>query len=70
MKTKNYEKKTIVTHAFCECGGELVYDAGSLFTDLLSGKSKFEHTCKKCGMKVALDKLYPDENEVEVEINN
>ena len=70
MKTKNYEKKTIITHAFCECGGELVYDTGSLFTDLLSGKSKFEHTCKKCGMKVALDKLYPDENEVEVEINN
>ena len=68
MKIKNYEKKTIITHALCDCGGEFVYDTGSLFTDLLSGKSKFEHTCKKCGMKVALDKLYPDENNIEVEV--
>lgn len=68
MKIKNYEKKTIVTHAYCECGGELVY-TGTLFTDLFTGKDKFEHTCRKCGMKVALDKLYPDEYEVEVPID-
>lgn len=68
MKTKNYEKKTIVTHAYCDCGGELVYNTGSLFTDLFTGRDRFEHTCRKCGMKVALDKLYPDEITVEVEV--
>ena len=69
MKTKNYEKKTIVTHAYCDCGGEFVYDTGSLFTDLLTGKDKFEHTCRKCGMRVALDARQPDEYEVEVSID-
>lgn len=69
MKTKNYERKTIITHAFCECGGELIYDTCSLFTDLLTGKDKFEHTCQKCGMKVALDARYPDEYEAEVPID-
>ena len=68
MKTKNYEKKTIVTHAYCECGGEYYYNAGSLFTDLFSGKVKFEHTCKKCGKKVELDGMYPEKNEIEMEI--
>lgn len=69
MKTKSYEKKTIVTHAYCDCGGEFVYNTGSLFTDLLTGKDKFEHTCRKCGKKVALDRLYPDENVIEVEVS-
>lgn len=70
MKTCKNEKKTIVTHAFCECGGELIYDTGSLFVDLFSGKNKFGHTCKKCGMKVSLDKMYPDEEVIEIEIVN
>lgn len=68
MKVKNYEKKTIVNHAFCECGGELIYDTNSLFTDLFTGKNKFGHTCKKCGMKVSLDKMYPDEELIEIEM--
>lgn len=68
MKTKNYEKKTIVTHAYCDCGGEFVYDTCSLFTDLFTGKDRFEHTCRKCGKKITLDKLYPDENNIEVEV--
>lgn len=69
MRTRKYEKRTIVNHAFCECGGELIYDTLSLFTDLLTGKDKFEHTCHKCGMKVALDTRYPEEYEVEVSID-
>lgn len=70
MITRKYEKRTIVNHAFCDCGGELIYNTNSLFTDLLTGKNKFGHTCKKCGMKVMLDKLYPDEEVIEVEIVN
>ena len=70
MRTRKYEKKTIVTRAFCDCrGGELIYNTLSLFTDLLTGKDKFEHTCNKCGMKVMLDARYPDEYEVEVPID-
>lgn len=69
MITRKYEKRTIVNHAFCDCGGELIYNTDSLFTDLLTGKDKFEHTCNKCGMKVMLDARYPDEYEVEVPID-
>ena len=69
MRTCKNEKKTIVTHAFCECGGELVYDTSSLFTDLLTGKDKFEHICRRCGMRVALDARYPDEYGMEVPID-
>lgn len=69
MKTKNYEKKIIVTHAYCDCGGEFVYDTGSLFTDLLTGKDKFEHTCRKCGKKENFDRMYPDGKEIEVEVS-
>lgn len=69
MKTKNYEKKTIVTHAYCECGGELLADTTELFLNMITGNGKFKHICNKCNKIEMSDKLYPDENCVEVEIN-
>ena len=68
MKTKKYEKKTIVTHAYCDCGGEFVYDTTSLFFDMIVSKNGLEHTCNKCGKREVLDKMYPDEEVVEVKV--
>ena len=68
MKIKNYEKKTIVTRALCDCGGSFEYETGSLFTDLLTNKDEFEHTCNKCGKKELFNRRYPDINTIEVEV--
>ena len=68
MKTKNYEKKTIVTHAYCDCGGEYYYNSGSLFTDMMTGKVLYVHSCRECGKKENLTNTYPNIREMEVEV--
>ena len=65
MEVKKYKKEIHTERAFCECGGELIYDASILFT-----KFSLEpvHICNKCGKEEILDKVYPKDIVVYVEL--
>lgn len=74
VKLEEYEAKTFVTDALCECGGKLIGIEDSSFLGLSNG-GKFKHTCSKCGVFTYLDEKYPkveyrEEVKRETENNN
>ena len=65
MEIKKYKKEIHTERAFCECGGELIYDTSTLFT-----KFSLEpvHICTKCKKEEVLNGVYPKDNVVYVEL--
>ena len=66
MISKLVETKVYTEHQYCECGGEMKYEAGLGILDIYP--ATYYHECDQCGRRAGFNCVYPRIIYKEVEV--